>query len=56
MFRIYNNTFQPIPIIYKEDTLVIPKRGKNSFVSVDEINEQVKKLLKDELVKVKEIN
>lgn len=54
MYRIYNKTFQPLQILFDKDTLIIPIRKRNSFVEVPFLNEQLKKLEKDELIKIKE--
>ena len=56
MYKVYNKTFQPIQIIFDKETMILPKRERNAFVSVPYLNEQLKKLQKEELVKVKEVN
>lgn len=56
MFKIYNKTFQPIQIIFEKETMILPKRERNAFVYVPYLNQQLKRLQKDELIKVKEIN
>lgn len=54
MFKIYNKTFQPIQIIFEKETMILPKRERNAFVYVPYLNQQLKRLQKDELIKVKE--
>ena len=56
MYRVYNMTFQPIQILYEKETMILPKRKRNSYVLVENLNEQLKKLRKDNLIKVKEEN
>lgn len=55
MFKVYNKTFQPIQLLFEKDTLILPKRERNSFVFVPYLNSQLKKLKKQELVKIKEV-
>lgn len=55
MYKVYNKTFQPIQIIFDKETMILPKRERNAFVSVPYLNEQLKKLQKEELIKVKEV-
>jgi hypothetical protein len=56
MYKIYNKTFQPIQILFEKETMILPKRERNAFVHVPYLNEQLKKLKREELIKVKEVN
>lgn len=56
MYKVYNKTFQPIQIIVDKETIILPKRQRNGYVSVNEKTEQMKKLEKDELIKVKQVS
>lgn len=56
MFKIYNKTFQPLQIIFDKETMILPKRERNAFVFVPYLNDLLKKLQKEELIKVKEVS
>lgn len=54
MYKVYNKTFQPLQVIFEKDTTILPKRERNNYVYFPYLNKQLKKLKKDELIKVKE--
>ena len=53
MYKVYNQTFQPIQIIFEKETVILPKRKRNSFIEFPHINEQMKKIEKEGLIKIK---
>lgn len=53
MYKIYNKTFQPLQIMVNQETIILPKRARNSFVKVRSLTEQIKTLEKKDLIKVK---
>lgn len=56
MYKVYNKTFQPLQIIFNKDTVILPKRERNSFIVFPYLNKQLKRLEKNEIIRVKKIN
>lgn len=53
MYKVYNKTFQPFQILFEKETLILPRRERNSYVILPYLNEQLKRLRDQELIRVK---
>lgn len=54
-FKIVNKTYQPIQLIFKGETTILPVRGRNNYIVVYELSKQIENLAKKELIAIRKI-